>query len=63
MENRSVCHGVKGDCLGELASSPKEDTIFCVVFHLCAIQQKIVVSCLLRPMLGRQKAHPQTKYL
>jgi hypothetical protein len=61
MENRSVCHGDEGDHVGELALSPKEDTIACIILHPCAIWQRIVVSHLLHPMLGQQEALPQTR--
>ncbi len=60
-EDGRVGRPVETDGLPEHALPPNKGAIVCVVFHPCAVRQRIIVSRLLRPMLRRQEAHPQIR--
>ncbi len=53
--------GIEGYRFLVFCLPPDQNAIFFIAFHPCASWQRIIVSCLLRPMLGRQEAPPQIR--
>jgi hypothetical protein len=60
-EDGRVGRHVERDGLPEHALPPNKGAIVCVVFYPRAVWQRIIVSCLLSPMLRQQEAHPQIR--
>ncbi len=61
VEDWRVCRVVERNHFDKTTLTPKELATVCIIFHPCAIWPRIVVSHLLRPMLGQQEAHPQPR--
>jgi hypothetical protein len=42
---------------------PAEHQSFVIILHPCPYRDRIMIFCLLRPMMGQQEAHIQIRYV
>jgi hypothetical protein len=63
LEGRSVGQRMVRDGPPMIVLFPDERQCFIIFLHLCPFWERIMIFCLLCPMMGRQEAHLQIRYV